>query len=33
MHELVGHARVPWQDGFARMVAARRPSAAGRGPT
>jgi UDP-glucuronate 4-epimerase len=33
MHELVGHAKVPWQDGFARMVAARRASATGRGPT
>ncbi|HKA83539.1 MAG TPA: NAD(P)-dependent oxidoreductase [Acidimicrobiales bacterium] len=29
MHELVGHARVPWRDGFARMVAAR-PAGASR---
>ena len=27
MHELVGHARVPWREGFARMVAARRAGA------
>ena len=28
MHELVGHTKVPWQDGFARMVAARHPDLA-----
>jgi UDP-glucuronate 4-epimerase len=31
MHELVGHAHVPWQEGFARMVAARQAHATGRG--
>jgi hypothetical protein len=25
MHELVGHTRTKWQDGFARMVEARHP--------
>jgi nucleoside-diphosphate-sugar epimerase len=25
MHELIGHTKVPWQEGFARMVAARHP--------
>jgi hypothetical protein len=29
MHELVGHARVPWREGFARMVAAH-PAGASR---
>jgi UDP-glucuronate 4-epimerase len=29
MHALVGHARVPWREGFARMVAARRASPMG----
>jgi UDP-glucuronate 4-epimerase len=33
MHELVGHARVPWREGFARMVAARPARAIGRGTT
>ena len=27
MHELVGHATVPWREGFARMVAARQAGA------
>jgi UDP-glucuronate 4-epimerase len=27
MHELVGHATVPWREGFARMVAARQAQA------
>jgi UDP-glucuronate 4-epimerase len=26
MHALVGHAKVPWGEGFARMVAARQPT-------
>jgi UDP-glucuronate 4-epimerase len=30
MHALVGHAKVPWREGFARMVAARRASPMGR---
>jgi UDP-glucuronate 4-epimerase len=30
MHELVGHATVPWQEGFARMVVARQAHASGR---
>jgi hypothetical protein len=25
MHELLGRTRVPWRDGFRRMVAARHP--------
>jgi hypothetical protein len=25
MHQLVGHAKTKWQDGFARMVEARHP--------
>ena len=33
MHELVGRANVPWQEGFARMVAARKDGATGRGRT
>ena len=31
MHELVGYATVPWQEGFARMVVARQAHATGRG--
>jgi hypothetical protein len=30
MHELAGHATVPWREGFARMVAARRARATAR---
>lgn len=30
MHALVGHAKVPWREGFARMVAARQASPMGR---
>jgi UDP-glucuronate 4-epimerase len=33
MHELVGHAKVQWQEGFARMVAARGTSTTVRGRT
>jgi len=31
MHALVGHAKVPWQEGFARMVAVRQASPMGQG--
>jgi hypothetical protein len=25
MHEVLGHTKVPWRDGFRRMVEARHP--------
>jgi UDP-glucuronate 4-epimerase len=29
MHELIGHTKVPWREGFRRMVAAQRPDLIG----